>query len=319
MAAEDAARSAADATLFSEIAQASASSAWIAADQTRQSAVAAGKDAQAALKAATEAFTIAVKKYREEEEARRKAAIEAKQKAMNDPGARAREIYRCGQAFFPCDPQGFARWCQHNEVYCDILSMGDEFGEAMDKLWGGVSEYTGLGQLEACLENKDFKSCSSLMADVLIGAKFKALNKVYESLKWLEFGCKVISGTTAMMTMRAAVGKGCLEGKKEYDVFDPETGNKITDIDLFEGDVLWEDKHVLGYWADEKWLDKHIDGKFELYLKARKQLPEHYADAPIGFRFTRPDQDPRFIEAVEARFQKLREKYPDVHIQTRWF
>ncbi|MFE2095364.1 hypothetical protein [Streptomyces sp. NPDC059460] len=66
-------------------------------------------------------------------------------------------------------------------------------------------------------------------------------------------------------------------------------------------------------------LKEHIEGKFDRYLRARKQIPEYYADASIGFRFTRPNQDPRFMEAVEARFQKLREKYPDVHIQTRWF
>ncbi|MFG3380190.1 hypothetical protein [Streptomyces sp. NPDC047999] len=261
-----------------------------------------------------------MKKHREEEEARRKAAIAAKQAAMNDPGVRAREIYRCGQAIVPCDPQGFARWCQHNEVYCDIISYGDEFNDAMETLWGVTAELTGLSELEACLDNKDFENCGSLAADVLIGAKLKALNRAYESLTWVKRGCKIISGMTTMMVTRAAaVGKGCLEGKKDYDVFDPITGNKITDIDLFEDDILWEDKSVLGYWADEDWLNEHIDEKFERYLRARKQLPEHYKDAPIGFRFTRPNQDQRFVEAVEARFQKLRENYPDVHIMTKWF
>ncbi|CAL9422146.1 hypothetical protein SUDANB38_01895 [Streptomyces sp. enrichment culture] len=317
IAAEDAARSAADATLSSEMAQVSASSAWVAADQARQSAIAAGEDAQAALKAATEAFTIAVTKYREEEEARRKAAIEAKREAMNDPGARARAIYRCGQAVIPCDPQGFTRWCQHNEIYCDILAMGDQFGKSMDKLWDVTSELTGLGELEACLQNKDFQHCSSLAVDVLIGAKLKALNKAYESLKLLKRGCKVLAGATTMMVAQAAAGKGCLEGYEEHDVYDPVTGQRITDIDLIEDDVLWENKHTLGYWGDEKWLE-HLDSKVDKYLRARKHLPEHYADAPIGFRFTRPNQDPRFVEAVEARVRELREKYPDVQIQTRW-
>jgi hypothetical protein len=320
LAAKDAALSASDATLSSEMAQASASSAWVAADQARTSATAAGEDAAAALTAATEAFTISVKKYREEEEARRKAAIAAKQEAMNDPSARAREIYRCGQALVPCDPQGFARWCQQQEIGCDIISMGDEFEAAMKQLWGVTGELTGLGNFEACLDAGGFENCGSLAADALILAKLKALNKAYDSLKWLKRGCKVISGTTTMMVMQsAAVGKGCLEGETDYDVIDPETGDIITDIDLFEGDVLWEDKHVLGYWADEEWLAEHIEAKFERYLRARKHLPDEYADAPIGWRFTRPNQDPRFVEAVEARFQQLREKYPDVHIQTRWF
>lgn len=123
------------------------------------------------------ARSIAVTKYREEEEARRKAAIAAKQEAMNDPGARAREVYRCGQALVPCDPQKFARWCQHQEIGCDIISMGDEFNAAMQQLWGATAELTGLGNLEACLDAGDFENCGSLAADALVGARFKALER----------------------------------------------------------------------------------------------------------------------------------------------
>lgn len=98
---------------------------------------------------------------------------------------------------------------------------------------------------------------------------------------------------------------------------------KLTSIRRYHPLTIWaankQHKSVLGYWADEKWLVEHIEVKFDRYLRARKQLPEYYADASIGFRFTQPNQDQRFIEAAEARFQKLREKYPDVHIQTRWF
>ncbi|MFE1909558.1 ALF repeat-containing protein, partial [Streptomyces gardneri] len=198
--AKDAALSASDATLSSEMAQASASSAWTAAEQARESSIAAGADAAAALKAAQETFTIAVTKYREEEEARRKAALEAKQRAMQEPGARAREIYRCQQAFVPCDPQGFARWCQHNEIGCDIISMGPEFNQAMEELWGFTSSVTGLGDLEACLEKKDFENCWSLAADVLIGAKLKALEKAYDKLMALQGVCAVPGAMGSGMT-----------------------------------------------------------------------------------------------------------------------
>lgn len=34
-------------------------------------------------------------------------------------------------------------------------------------------------------------------------------------------------------------------------------------------------------WADEDWLNEHIEEKFEKYLRARKALPEHYAEASI--------------------------------------
>ncbi|MFD3998393.1 ALF repeat-containing protein [Streptomyces sp. NPDC058583] len=104
--AKNAALSASDATLSSEMAQASASIAWTAAEQARQSSIASGEDAGAALEAATDAFKISVTKYREEEEARRKAAIEAKQKATQDPGYIARQQYRCGHVDDRVIPQG---------------------------------------------------------------------------------------------------------------------------------------------------------------------------------------------------------------------
>ncbi|MFJ2471701.1 hypothetical protein ACIOWI_01680 [Streptomyces sp. NPDC087659] len=80
--------------------------------------------------------------------------------------------------------------------------MGDEFGDAMEQLWGVTSELTGLTELEACLDNKDFEHCSSLAADVLIGAKLKALEKAYDGLKLLKRGCEV-AGKAGMRTMSA--------------------------------------------------------------------------------------------------------------------
>ncbi|WP_335936371.1 ALF repeat-containing protein [Streptomyces sp. PTD5-9] len=99
-AADNAAASAATATVSAENAQAFASQAWVAADQARDSAIAAGKDAGAALDATADAFKIAIKKQREEEEARRKELLKAKEAAENSPGAQARKQYRCG----PLDP-----------------------------------------------------------------------------------------------------------------------------------------------------------------------------------------------------------------------
>ncbi|MXM67636.1 chemotaxis protein, partial [Streptomyces sp. HUCO-GS316] len=199
-----AAKSAADATLSSESAQASASTAAYYADEARKSAVAAGKDADAALKAATDAFTVAVKKYREEEEARRKAAVEAKEKAEKaENGPSAAEIYRCGQAFIPCDPQGFARWCQHQEVYCDILAHGKEFGDAMEELWNAEKELLGISQLDECLQNKDFDSCKGLAVDALLSGKLKVLDRLYDELKLLKRGCKIVDKAPLRKATRA--------------------------------------------------------------------------------------------------------------------
>jgi len=187
-----AAKSAADATLSSESAQASASNAAYYADEARKSAVAAGKDAEAALKAATETFTIAVTKYREEEEARRKAAVAAKEKAKNDGAPDAAELYRCQQALVPCDPVGFARWCQQSDIYCALVRHGKEFGDAMESLWNTEKDLLGLGEFEKCLQNKDLEHCKSVAVDALLSGKLKALDRVYDELKLLKRGCKIV-------------------------------------------------------------------------------------------------------------------------------
>ncbi|MFD6201445.1 Hint domain-containing protein, partial [Streptomyces rubiginosohelvolus] len=223
-------------------AQAEASSAWYAADRARASAIAAGKDAEAALKAATEAFTIAVTKHKEEAEARRKAAVEAKEKAKNDAGARAREMYRCGQAYIPCDPQGFARWCQHNEVYCDILAHGDEFGAAMNDLLDMGKEIAGLGNLEKCMDNKDFENCWELGTDVLIGAKLKALDKTFDALKLLKLGCTkcFLAGTGVLMGDGSVKNIEDVRPGDEVLATDPVTGEsgprKVTRLIRTEDD-----------------------------------------------------------------------------------
>ncbi|MCZ0988578.1 ALF repeat-containing protein [Streptomyces diastatochromogenes] len=320
--AADAARSAADATLSSESAQAAASNASYYADQAWKSAVAAGKDADAAMKAATDAFKVSVKKYQEEAEARRKAAVEAKEKAKNDNGARARELYRCQQGLIPCDPQGFARWCQHQEVYCDILAHGKEFGEAAEALWNVEKELLGLGQYEACMEQKDLGACGNLAVDALLRSKFKVLDRIYEELKLLKKGCKLVSKASfarpaSLRTSARASAAGsnpakCLEGLKDHDVYDPVSGNRITDIDLFENGVMWELKTAI--YADDKWLDDKVNKKLAAYLRCRELLPG-YEGAPIGFRFTRSGMDPRFRTALQERFKQLREKYPDLDLR----
>ncbi|MFB7944309.1 polymorphic toxin-type HINT domain-containing protein [Kitasatospora phosalacinea] len=126
----------------------------------------------------------------------------------------------------------------------------------------------------------------------------------------------VLAGTTPVLVHNTDV-YACLEGQRELKVFNPVTKDLITDIDVFEGRVLWEEKNVLGYWGDEEWL-KHLDEKVAKYLEARKGLPEFYHDADIGFWFTRPNQDQRFIDLVENHIQKLREANPGVTIVTRW-
>ncbi|PPA39229.1 hypothetical protein BF14_005360 [Streptomyces griseus] len=205
------------------MAQVHASSAWYSADQARQSAISAGKDATEALKASTEAFAIAVTKKRQEEEARRKAAVEEKER--NEDGRRARELYRCGQAFIPCDPYEYTRWCMQSPVNCQILENGREIGAALDKSMEITKELVGLGQLEACLRGKDFASCAILVGEVLVGAKAKALKKAYDNLKLLKRGCKIAGRSTLRTAPSAFADTPC--GAHKIPGF-PRDKSKIT-------------------------------------------------------------------------------------------
>jgi hypothetical protein len=67
----------------------------------------------------------------------------------------------------------------------------------------------------------------------------------------------------------------------------PSTGNLITDIDLVENGVLWEEKSAVFATDIARWVSKHIIGKFHSYMRARQQLPvtrmpPSASDSPAG-------------------------------------
>ncbi len=180
------------------MAQTSASIAWSAANEARAMAQAAKQDSAAALAAAKDAYSIAVEKVRAEQEALRKAAVAAKEKAANDAGARAREIYRCN--FVGCDEyyNNHPRWCQHNEVLCELEVFGREFASAMEQLHNVTKELTGLGELESCADNLDVQSCWMLLADVTVKSKIKWVELGYDTLRKLFKVNRVCKGATVV-------------------------------------------------------------------------------------------------------------------------
>ncbi|MEU0741177.1 ALF repeat-containing protein, partial [Streptomyces sp. NPDC006134] len=232
VAARDAALSAADATVSSEMAQTSASIAWSAANEARAMARAAKQDAQAALAAAKDAYAVAVHKLRAEEEARRKAAVAAKEKAENDAGARAAEMYRCG--FVGCDEmrENHPRWCQQNEVLCGVFADASVLGSALERLYKVTTMFTDLGVLESCSDNLDLQSCWPLLADVAVKSKIRWVETGYDALRKLFKvnrvcqGAKVVEGatfsaqgmSTQLLTAAAAGRKwACGSFNKAYD------------------------------------------------------------------------------------------------------
>ncbi len=111
---------------------------------------------------------------------------------------------------------------------------------------------------------------------------------------------------------------GPLEGKRNHDVFDPATGNRITDIDHIEDGTLWEEKTAA--WAIDEvgWANKHMRDKFERYMAARRSggLPG-YENAPIGFRLP-ADMQPALRQQVMQALDDIAAANPGVIIKVSW-
>lgn len=109
-----------------------------------------------------------------------------------------------------------------------------------------------------------------------------------------------------------------LDGKKNYPVVNPTTGKTITDIDLIQGGVLWEEKSAVFAGDIQAWVNRHIKQKFESYMEARKLLPG-YENAPIGFKFTAGKPvDAAFEAAIVKEIDLLRQANPGVQIRLEW-
>ncbi|MGV9564328.1 polymorphic toxin-type HINT domain-containing protein [Streptomyces sp. NPDC003480] len=112
----------------------------------------------------------------EKKEAEREAA-------EKDTGARAEARYRCG--ILGCDAvEHPARWCQHNETLCDILSQGPAFEAAAKQLWDVEKDLLGLGQLDAC-KGGNVIACAELSEDLTLRSKFALLERANEALQEL--------------------------------------------------------------------------------------------------------------------------------------
>ncbi|MYQ48935.1 chemotaxis protein, partial [Streptomyces sp. SID4985] len=202
--ARQAAVSASDATLSSELAQNSAGMAWASAAQAKASAERADKSSDEALAAATEAFVVTVQKYREEDEARRRQAVAAKE-ASERNGSTPAELYRCG--LLGCEAlENPGRWCQHNEVFCDVLSKTPELEVMVDTLLDLEVMMTGLpvDSIEGCLAKHDLMSCWDLGEQFTISTKMRLAGIMYRGLRAAMTGC----GQCFLPGTRVVTGNG---------------------------------------------------------------------------------------------------------------
>ncbi|MGW4995664.1 polymorphic toxin-type HINT domain-containing protein [Streptomyces mirabilis] len=238
--ASDAATSAVDAAGSAQWAEASATAAYTAGDQARASATAAGKDSKAADQAFKDAFQAAVEK----KEAERKAA----EKDTGSQGEVRR--YRCGM--LGCEPREHpARWCQHNEVLCELSTMGPAADAAGRQAWTFEKDLLGLGQLDAC-KGGDPVACLQLAEDVTLRSKFKLLERGMDALQDLRLkryvpGCAQCfpAGTKVLM---ADSGTRRIETIHPGDTVlatDPATGRtaarKVSRLIITDGDKHFDE------------------------------------------------------------------------------
>ncbi|MGW4564371.1 hypothetical protein ACWEN3_18780 [Streptomyces sp. NPDC004561] len=234
-----AAVSAVDAAGSAQWAQASAADAYSAGERARASELAAGKDSKAADQAFKDAFQAAVEK----KEAERKAA-------EKDTGSQAEARYRCG--VLGCDAvERPARWCQHNETFCTILSQAPAANAAMEQLWNVEKDLLGLGQLDAC-KGGDPAACLQLGEDLLLSSKFKLLERGMEALEDLRAaryakGCTQCfpAGTKVLMVNSHTKGIETIHSGDSVLATDPITGRtvprKVSHLIITDGDKHFDE------------------------------------------------------------------------------
>lgn len=114
------------------------------------------------------------------------------------------------------------------------------------------------------------------------------------------------------------------EGQNKLQIDDPKNlADTITDIDLVQDGVLWENKtatYPMNATQQRNWVNKHVGKKIDAYLRARPFV-KGYENAPIGIRFEDPainTVNPGIKDLVEQRLKELRAQYPGVDIRLWW-
>ncbi len=94
-------------------------------------------------------------------------------------------------------------------------------------------------------------------------------------------------------------------------------GRIITDIDLIEKGILWEEKSPVFVGDVPKWVNKHVTGKLNRYLEAQAVLPG-CENATIGLWFTSKIVDPSLTKAVEDAVAVFRQNNPGVTVHLKF-
>lgn len=109
------------------------------------------------------------------------------------------------------------------------------------------------------------------------------------------------------------------EGDRNSKIDNPnDLGDTITDIDVIDGGVLWEEKTAVHPNIDPvSWAGKTVGKKLSVYIRARQYI-KGYEKAPIGMWFVKSGTTPELRRQVELRLNEFRALHPDVDIRLRW-
>ncbi|MFD3780813.1 polymorphic toxin-type HINT domain-containing protein [Streptomyces sp. NPDC058612] len=222
-AANNAALSASDAALSAQSARTSAETAWAAAAQARESFLASHADADIATRAAEDARANAILISQVD-------AAEARKRA---DGIAATKNYRCGILDPQCKMrENHPRWCQHNEVLCELTAMGSQTVDALEPMvekgkWV-AKEMLGLSNFHNCFIGNDLWACADLTKDVIFTSKMRALGIAGSVLARIVTSpsCKCFPAGTKVL----------MDDGSRRNIEDVNPGNKVIATDPISGE-----------------------------------------------------------------------------------
>ncbi|MGW4734655.1 polymorphic toxin-type HINT domain-containing protein [Streptomyces shenzhenensis] len=154
----------------------------------------------------------------------------------------AAEQYRCGA--LGCQAvNNLGNWCQHNEIYCKVISYGPALEQASRQAWEIEKDLLGIGGFEDC-KNGNLDACLDLSQDAVFRSKFRLLEKVLGGAAGrLRKGpdCKCfLAGTDVLMADRTTKNIEDVKAGDKVLATDPETGKtaprKVTRLIVTDSD-----------------------------------------------------------------------------------
>ncbi|WTT80385.1 polymorphic toxin-type HINT domain-containing protein (plasmid) [Streptomyces sp. NBC_00080] len=172
----------------------------------------------------------------------------------------AAEQYRCG--VIGCEAsENPGRYCQHNPIFCKIISYGPTFEEVAKQAWEVEKDLIGIGAFEDC-KNGDAMACVELSKNAIFVAKLKIFEQALEKGVMQLTSCNCfLAGTNVLMADGATKDIEDVEVGDKVLATDPETGKtapkKVTALIRTDGDKYFNELSLTTNDGSEKLTATH--------------------------------------------------------------